>query len=873
MKRPERLWDQYFAKAEAEGLRGSGLWPLQSQPCGLEPPWDEFDRRRLSLWDCLLFGWEAPWVGGFLQRMLSFDRDRVVRVGQKIVLPEVPLLYDEALVRIVVEQFPEDHMTIPKAEELLRSLPYLHRPVSFEIVGVGPQPKYDHERVKQILAEEPGAIDRCLEEARDGSTKPYTVSQFIAHMQDAPRLERLLATHYPNSAVVADEGVLFDDTSIVEDIRRGDGFANVLGLDHYYCWPLRTFNRLDPDPLGVAISAMENLGESDWAILQILFQPVMQAWDATLKEAVTAPYDGDFLLDGLSRRTLQEKFASPLFAVSIRIAARQQDVLLQLQGWAQQFAHPPQAFTFLLDDEEAVRLSLAVGHRCTFRPGMMLNVDELASLVHLPSQSVVSERLRRVASRTRPSPELNLERGSVLLGGNVHRGKRQAAHISAKLRTRHCYLAGASGTGKSTLLLNMILQDIQSGEGVGVLDPHGDLVNDVLRRIPESRIDDVILFDPTDHEYPFALNILEARDPDEREKIVSEMLMALERYFPDGWGPRMERILSFTLYTVLDAIPGATLADVEKMLVDHKFRQDIVMRCQTERYVQFWNNEFGFLPKNSVDPVLNRLSVFLLNRTVRNIICQRRSAIDFDHLLNTGKILLANLSTGQLSERIAGMFGSFLVTKIVSAAFRRAAIPEASRRPWYLYIDEFQAFMNLSVGFDRILAEARKYKLVLAGLANQYVGQLSQPVREAIFGNVGTMIAFRLGINDARMIEKEMGVFTATEILNLDVGQAIVRAGSSKAAFNVTTPPPPEKQENDPTSIIQHLTRQKHSTHKSELMESVHAIQEFPIDKSVEHSNSQSRDKNPRKSSMRKQDKRAVDEFEPYDPNEDELVT
>jgi len=329
-----------------------------------------------------------------------------------------------------------------------------------------------------------------------------------------------------------------------------------------------------------------------------------------------------------------------------------------------------------------------------------------------------------------------------------------------------------------------------------------------------------------DTRFPFALNLLEAADTEERERIVAETLMSLERYFPASWGPRLERILTFTLYMVLEAVPGATLADVERMLIDHEFREEVIQRTQNPRYVAFWDNEFSRMPKNAVDPVLNKLSVFLLNPTVRNIICQRHSAVDFDRLINQGKILLANLSTGLLSEKIAGMFGSFLTSKIVNAAFRRAAIPEERRRPFYLYVDEFQAFMNLSVGFDRILAEARKYKLVLAGLANQYVGQLTSGVRAAIFGNVGTLVTFRLGVDDANLLAKEMGVFTADEILNLDVGETFVRASGSASAFNLTTYPPPPVASSDPSTTILANTRSRFARPKQEVESAFGAQQE-----------------------------------------------
>lgn len=253
------------------------------------------------------------------------------------------------------------------------------------------------------------------------------------------------------------------------------------------------------------------------------------------------------------------------------------------------------------------------------------------------------------------------------------------------------------------------------------------------------------------------------------------------------------------------------------MMIDPQFRDAVVQKTKTRRYADFWHNEFIHLRKNSVDPVLNRISVFLLRETVRNIICQRHSSLNFDSLLNDGKILLANLSTGLLTEQIAGTLGSFLTTKIVNAAFRRAALPEHQRRPFYLYVDEFQSFMNLSVGFDRILAEARKYKLVLAGLANQYVGQLSADVRAAIFGNVGTLVTFRLGLDDAGVLEKEMGVFTSNEILNLGLGEALARAEKSASAFNLKTYPPPERNHYDPTSVIVANTRSRYAQPRAQV--------------------------------------------------------
>ena len=343
-------------------------------------------------------------------------------------------------------------------------------------------------------------------------------------------------------------------------------------------------------------------------------------------------------------------------------------------------------------------------------PGLLLNVAELAGIVHVPggADSFGPPLTRGLPDSPTARSLAHRARASLSSAKTFTADGSASGDTGGYPRARHCYIVGATGTGKSTLLTNMMVQDIAAGHGVGLLDPHGDLVKVILRHIPRNRIDDVVLFDAADTEFPFVLNILDARDEAERERIVAETIMALERYFPASWGPRLERILQYTIRTVLHAIPGATLADVEQMLTDTDFREATIQRTTDPRLRSFWTTQFKFLPKNATDPVLNKLSVFLLDRHVRNIICQRRAAVNFDQLLNQGKILLANLSTGLLTEKLAGTLGSFLVTKIVNAAFRRAALPPGQRRPWHLYIDEFQNFVNLSVGFERILAEARK---------------------------------------------------------------------------------------------------------------------------------------------------------------------
>lgn len=779
-------WQQYEGKGLAEAARGRGVWPLQQYPCQLEPPFEPYSRDAVTRWDAYVNKWNASEI--ILPAMQTAVEEMLVSAGE--FLP------------IRIEQFADDEVAIDKAEQLLLSLASLSHPVAFEVIGLGPQPVFaDCAEPQQALAA------RRAARAPSDWREPTTAVQFVAHHNDVDRLYHQLLTHYPNSAVcLEDELNPTTDLLAGHDLTMDLGFGASRCLMYPYSFPLRMLRSLKPDPLAVVLAAMEHLGRYQWAMLQVLFTPVTHPWGDNLQQAVEHPYPKaagaqKYIFSDIVGKTFRDKFSSPLFAVSVRLAALDQQVYRHLAGWACQFDSHDQQLG-VRDDENSGDFGWSLMGHCTFTPGMLLNVHELAAMVHPPVPDIAAERLRRVETRTRPAEATPEDDGSIVLGDNIHRGRKQVARIPANLRSRHCYVAGASGTGKSTLLLNMIMQDINAGRGVGVLDPHGDLINAVLPRIPEQRVNDVVLFDPTDEDHPFALNILSAADNREQERIVSETIMSLERYFPASWGPRLERILTFACHTLLSVDGNATLADVERLLTEDEYRLEIVDRCTVPRYRRFWADEFTKFPKNAVDPVLNKLSVFLMSRTVRNIVCQRGCAIDFDDVLKSGTILLANLSTGMLTEKIANILGSFLVTKIVNAAFRRATLPQEQRRPWYLYVDEFQNFVNMSVGFERVLSEARKYNLCLAGLANQYVGQLSPAVRQAIFGNIGVMITFRLGVEDANIAAKEMGIFEATEIMNLELGEAIARAGGSKTAYNVKTYPEPPLAETQVTTAI-----------------------------------------------------------------------
>ena len=369
--------------------------------------------------------------------------------------------------------------------------------------------------------------------------------------------------------------------------------------------------------------------------------------------------------------------------------------------------------------------------------------------------------------------------------------------IKAKDRTRHVYVIGKTGMGKSTLLENMAIQDIQNGEGLAFIDPHGKTAQLLLEYVPQERIKDVVYFAPFDLENPIAFNVMEDIGPDKRHLVVSGLMSAFEKIWVDAWSARMAYILQNTLHALLE-YPGATLLGVNKMLTDKEYRKAVVANISDPTVKSFWVDEFAkYTDKFAAEAtpaIQNKVGQFTSNPLIRNIIGQPKSSFDIRKIMDEKKILIINLSKGLVGENNANLLGSMLVTKIYLAAMSRADASEKSlsRLPnFYLYVDEFQSFANKS--FADILSEARKYKLNLT-IAHQYVEQMEEEVRAAVFGNVGTMIAFRVGAFDAEILEKEFApVFTAEDMVNLGFAQIYLKLmidGVSSQPFSAITNPP-----------------------------------------------------------------------------------
>lgn len=393
-------------------------------------------------------------------------------------------------------------------------------------------------------------------------------------------------------------------------------------------------------------------------------------------------------------------------------------------------------------------------------------------------------------------------------------------------RRRHMYLIGKTGMGKSTILENMIIEDIRAGRGVAVVDPHGDLAEKVIKYIPTNRVNDVIYFNPSDIEYPIAFNVVEHVEPHLRHLVASGLLGVFQKLWADSWGPRLEYILRNAILAVLD-YPGSTLLAVTRMLSDKKFRKKVVDKIQDPVVKSFWVNEFASyadkFASEAVSPIQNKVGQFLSSSLIRNIVGQVKSSIDVREVMDKGKILIMNLSKGRIGEDNSALLGSMMITKIQLAVMSRVDVPEEKRKDFYLYVDEFQNFATDS--FANILSEARKYRLNLV-MAHQYIEQLGEKVKPAVFGNVGTLIVFRVGAADAEELVREfIPVFTEEDMVNLPKYEFYIKLmidGITSSPFSARGLPPLSKEEltENEEKVIK-VTRERYAKERKSVEEKI----------------------------------------------------
>ncbi len=649
--------------------------------------------------------------------------------------------------------------------------------------------------------------------------------------------------------------------------------------------PIKTFENFEVDPLAGITGTLAKLNpdSSEELWIQILIRPLPDTWHkktdvwvkntksgksgsklfgiidwtyfAEIFTALSKPPEGGTqspVTIELSDRTktqiskAEEKATKLGYEVKIRLAylgSDQTDAKLNMQalvGTFKQFnstnlnGFKSVNSTFDPSALEAYKL------RQFTNSGFILNISELASVYHLPHTSVETPNIVWATSKTaEPPAQLPLITGNQTTDSDISafgltnfRGINHQFGMLRRDRSRHVYIIGQTGAGKSGLLELFALSDTFCNQGYCIIDPHGDFAINNLRFIPKHRINDVVYFNPSDTAYPVAFNPLELSDPARKPNVCSEVIGVLKRMFGDSWGPRLEHILRYTLLALLDR-PETTLLDISRLLTDKEFRKETLDYCKDVTVLQFWKHEFGQWNdkqvNESIAPVLNKVGAFTANPIIRNIIGQPKSSFDVRKIMDQGKILVVNLSKGLIGEDNAGILGSFLVTKIQLAAMSRSDIPDVKdRRPFYLYVDEFQNFATDS--FSVILSEARKYGLNLT-VANQYISQMTDSVRDAVFGNVGTTISFRVSADDAPILAKQFEpTFDASDLLQMNNRNFVISmiiSGEKVPAFSATTLSIPQTPDDNFDAIV---------THSREIYSRPRAIVENEIRETIEQS-------------------------------------
>lgn len=667
------------------------------------------------------------------------------------------------------------------------------------------------------------------------------------------------------------EGQIYSQYPTVQIYKMNEDYADTrskypvsysaeLGLIENEALPIKTFDSFEVDPLAGITGTLAKLNpdRSEEMWIQILTRPIPDDWHKnTTDRWIRRVKSGrKFILGGLIDWTYLSEIFLALFRppqggtgseAKVELSERAKTQIAKAEEKATKLGYEVKirlAYLGQSDVDAKLNMQALVG---TFKQynstnlngfkqvggtfnkadldaykmrqfsdrGFILNISELASVYHLPHTSVETPNIVWASSKTaEPPAKLPVLTGDTSIDENISafgltnfRGINHQFGLLRRDRSRHVYIIGQTGAGKSGMLELLALSDVFYNQGYCIIDPHGDFAIDNLKFIPESRIKDVVYFNPADTAYPIAFNPLEITDPSRKPNICSEVIGVLKRMFGDSWGPRLEHILRYTLLALLDR-PETTLLDISRMLTDKDFRKETLDYCHDVTVLQFWKHEFGQWNEKQVNesiaPVLNKVGAFTANPIIRNIIGQPKSSFDIRKIMDEGKILVVNLSKGLIGEDNAGILGAFLVTKVQLAAMSRSDIPDVKdRRPFYLYVDEFQNFATDS--FAVILSEARKYGLNLT-VANQYVAQMTEPVRDAVFGNVGTTISFRVSADDAPMLVKQFEpTFEASDLLQLNNRHFIISmiiGGEKVPAFSATTLSIPDTPKDNFAAII-----------------------------------------------------------------------
>lgn len=630
-------------------------------------------------------------------------------------------------------------------------------------------------------------------------------AQFAAGSVDASTLRRQLQAHFPDAVFKPRGNVL---STAWETCSGDEAFVIETGLAREFMFLLGSRKS---DPFIGIIGALSELSPGELGLFQVLWQPVRESWRESIVSAVVDVSGDDSWRESILRavtgqddkplfinmpeltKAAKEKVSKPLFAAVVRIAAkagdfeRAVDIVRDLAGSLGAFADPNgNELVPLRNDEYPFADHVDdVLRRQSRRSGMLLNSEELVGFVHLPSSDVRSSVLQRQSGKE--APAIVRQPTGILLGSNVSLGESVPVRLTPDQRVYHTHVIGATGTGKSTLLFNLIRQDVENNQGLAVFDPHGDLVEKILGVIPTGRIKDVILVDPADEEFSIGFNILSAHSDHEKTLLASDLVSVFQR-LSTAWGDQMQSVLQNAILAFLNSSKGGTLADLRRFLVEPPFRNEFLKTVSDPNVLYYWQKGFAHLSGNkSVGPILTRLEMFLAQRPIAHMVSQPQNRLDFGAIMDNGKIVLVKLPEGLLGRENSYLLGAVLVSKFQQLVMARQAKKVAARRDFWIYIDEFANFITPSMA--EILSGARKYRIGLT-LAHHELHQLqrSPEVASAVMTHPYTRIVFRVGDDDAKKLAGGFSSFEADDLTNLETGQAVCRVQRSDYDFNLSVP-------------------------------------------------------------------------------------
>lgn len=633
------------------------------------------------------------------------------------------------------------------------------------------------------------------------SVQPSISLEIVAKQEDirfyvwVPTKLKDLVEKQINGAYPEAEILEIDEYNIFEEGGKVAYKALQLGKSNFY--PLKTFKDLATDPMLGITSALAKMGPGDAAVIQIIISPAESDWQkaggkfvSDTKKQESDAEKAKFSTSGKTLEAIEAKTSKPGFETSIRIIAVSKDeetakgTVTNIVGAFAQFAgdlnnlksrkiYRKSAFMedFLYRYQPMFNI---LGNHAS-----ILNSEELATIFHFPNKQVTTPHIYWLNAKTAPAPA-QIPTEGLYLGVSAYRGLKRPVYVSNEDRMRHVYIIGKTGTGKSEILKDMVLQDIKEGKGVCFMDPHGDAVEDILKLIPPERAEDVIYFNPADTERPLGMNLLEARTEDEKHfaatSIINLMYKLFDPYKTGIVGPRFEHGVRNAMLTVM-AEPGNTFVEIMRAMTDSAYVQKLLPKVTDPIVRRYWTDQIAqtsdFHKSEVLDYTVSKFGRFVTNKLIRNIIGQSQSSFDMRRVMDEGKILLINLAKGTLGEENSNFLGLLLVPRVLMAAMSRANVPMNQRRDFYFYVDEFQNFATPD--FAVILSEARKYRLGLC-VANQFIGQVEEEVKNAVFGNVGTIVSFRVGVTDANYLQHEFApTFGEDDLLNVERYHAYVK--------------------------------------------------------------------------------------------------